>query len=66
MSTDPESTAQIVVFIISLSMSLTGLSLEIYIFHFEAIGLATHISGYKRAIFTNFDSLERSWPVDGS
>jgi hypothetical protein len=51
---------------ISLSMPLTGLSLEMYIFHFEAISLSTHISGSKRPIFTNLDSLERSWPVDGS
>jgi hypothetical protein len=53
-------------FFISLSMSLTGLSLEMYIFHFEAISLSTHISGSKRPIFTNLDSLERSWPIDGS
>jgi hypothetical protein len=30
---------------ISPSMPLTGLSLEMYIFHFEAISLSTHISG---------------------
>jgi hypothetical protein len=33
-------------------MPLTGLSLEMYIFHFEAISLSTHISGSKRPIFT--------------
>jgi hypothetical protein len=47
-------------------MPLTGLSLEMYIFHFEAISLSTHISGSKRPIFTNLDSLERPWDVDGS
>jgi hypothetical protein len=47
-------------------MPWTGLSLEMYIFRFEAISLSTHISGSKRTIFTNLDSLERSWPVDGS
>jgi hypothetical protein len=52
--------------IISLSMSLTGLNLEMYIFHFEAISLSTHISGSKRPIFTNLDSMERPWPIDGS
>jgi hypothetical protein len=36
--------------ILSLSMSLTGLSLELFIFHFEAIPLSTHISGSKRPI----------------
>jgi hypothetical protein len=51
--------------IISLSMSLTGLCLEMYIFHFEAISLSTHIFGPKRSIFTNLDSLERPWPIDG-
>jgi hypothetical protein len=34
-------------FFISPFMSLTGLSLEMYIFHFEAISLSTHISGSK-------------------
>jgi hypothetical protein len=48
------------------SMSLTGLSLEMYIFHFEANSLFTHISGFKRPIFTNLGSLERPWPIDGS
>jgi hypothetical protein len=47
-------------------MPLTGLSLEMYIFHFEAISLSTHISGSKRPIFKNLDSLERPWHVDGS
>jgi hypothetical protein len=47
-------------------MPLTGLSLEMYIFHFEAISLSTHISGSKRSIFTYLGSLERPWPVDGS
>jgi hypothetical protein len=51
---------------VSLSMFLTGLSLEMYIFHFEAISLSTHISGFKRPIFINLDSLERPWPIDGS
>jgi hypothetical protein len=46
-------------------MPLTGLSLEMYIFHFEAISLSTHISGSKRLISTFLGSLERSWPVDG-
>jgi hypothetical protein len=32
---------------ISPSMPLTGLSLEMYSFHFEAISLSTHISGSK-------------------
>jgi hypothetical protein len=50
---------------LSLSMSLTDLSFEMYIFHFEAISLSTHISGSKRPIFTNLESLERFWPVDG-
>jgi hypothetical protein len=53
-------------FFISPFMPLTGLSLEIYIFHFEAISLSTHISGSKRPIFTYLGSLERPWPVDGS
>jgi hypothetical protein len=52
-------------FITSPSMPLTGLSLDMYIFHFEAISLSTHISGSKRPIFTNLDSLERLWHVDG-
>jgi hypothetical protein len=39
--------------------------LEMYIFHFEAISLSTHISGSKQPIFTNLDSLERPWHVDG-
>jgi hypothetical protein len=47
-------------------MPLTGLSLEMYIFHFEAISLSTHISGSKRPIFTYLGSLERPWSVDGS
>jgi hypothetical protein len=47
-------------------MPLIGLSLEMYIFHFEAIFLSTHISGSKQPIFTYFGSLERPWPVDGS
>jgi hypothetical protein len=47
-------------------MSLTGLSLEMYIFHFEAISLSPHISGSKRPIFTNLDSLEMPWRIDGS
>jgi hypothetical protein len=47
-------------------MPLTGLSLELYIFHFEAIFLSTHISGSKQPIFTYLGSLERPWPVDGS
>jgi hypothetical protein len=51
---------------ISPSMPLTGLSLGMYIFHFEAIFLSTHISGSKRPIFTYLGSLERPWPVDGS
>jgi hypothetical protein len=46
-------------------MPLTGLSLEMYIFHFEAISLSTHISGSKQPIFTYLGSLERPWPVDG-
>jgi hypothetical protein len=49
--------------IINLFMSLTGLSLEMYIFHFEAIAFSTHISGSKRPNFTNLVSLERPWPV---
>jgi hypothetical protein len=40
-------------------MPLTGLSLEMYIFHFEAISLSTHISGSKQPIFTYLGSLER-------
>jgi hypothetical protein len=52
-------------FFISPSMPLTGLSLEMYIFHFEAISLSTHISGSKRPISTYLGSLERPWPVDG-
>jgi hypothetical protein len=59
-------TFHIIIIFISLSMSLTGLSVEMYIFHFEAISLSTHISGSKRPIFTNLDSLERPWPTDGS
>jgi hypothetical protein len=47
-------------------MPLTGLSLEMYIFHFEAISLSTHISDSKRPFFKNLDSLERPWHVDGS
>jgi hypothetical protein len=54
------------IIIISLSISLTGLSLEMYIFHFEAIYLSTHISGSRRPIFTNLDLLKRPWPIDGS
>jgi hypothetical protein len=46
-------------FFISPSMPLTGLSLEMYIFHFEAISLSTHISGSKRPIFTNLVLFER-------
>jgi hypothetical protein len=56
----------IIIIIICLSMSLTGLSLEMYIFHFEAISLSTHISGSKRPIFTNLDSLEIHWSINGS
>jgi hypothetical protein len=37
-----------------------------YIFHYEAISLSTHISGFKRPIFTNLDSLEKPRPIDGS
>jgi hypothetical protein len=47
-------------------MPLSGLSLDMYIFHFEAISLSTHDSGSKRPIFKNLDSLERPWHVDGS
>jgi hypothetical protein len=46
-------------FFISPSMPLTGLSLEMYIFHFEAISLSTHISGSKRPIFTILVLFER-------
>jgi hypothetical protein len=46
-------------------MPLTGLSLEMYIFHFEAISMSTHIFGSKRPISTYLGSLERPWPVDG-
>jgi hypothetical protein len=53
-------------FFISLSMPLTGLSLEMHIFHSEANSLSTHISGSKRPIFTYLGSLESPWPVDGS
>jgi hypothetical protein len=41
-------------------------SLEMYIFHFEAISMSIDISGSKRPIFTNIDSLERPWLIDGS
>jgi hypothetical protein len=47
-------------------MYLTGLSLEMYIFHFEAISMSTHISVSKRPIFTYKGFLERPWPIDGS
>jgi hypothetical protein len=47
------------VIFISPSMPLTGLSLEMYIFHFEAISLSTHISGSKRPIFTILVLFER-------
>jgi hypothetical protein len=47
-------------------MSLPGLSLEMYIFHFEVISLSTHISGSEQPIFTHLGSLERPWPLDGS
>jgi hypothetical protein len=49
------------VFVISPSMSLTGLSLEMCIFHFKAISLSTLISRSKRPIFTYLGSLERTW-----
>jgi hypothetical protein len=61
-----DSQINFVLFFISLSMSLAGLSLEMYIFHFEAISLSIRISGSKRAVFTNLDSLEWPWPIDGS
>jgi hypothetical protein len=44
-------------------MSLTGSSLEMYIFHFEAIPLSTLISGFKPPIFTYLGSFERPLPV---
>jgi hypothetical protein len=46
-------------------MPLTGLSLEMYIFQFEAISLSTHIYGSKQPRPWPTGQ-PRPWPVDGS
>jgi hypothetical protein len=54
------------IFFISPLLSLTGFSLGMNIFHFEAFSCPHENLGSKQLIFTYLGSLERSWPVDGS
>jgi hypothetical protein len=61
-------TISVVPIFISPSMPLTGLSLEMYIFHFEAISLST-LHSYHRFQATDlhkFGLVGKAWPVDGS